>query len=490
MVPVRIPRRLSIAGVLAHRALRVLPVLPVLLQGCALGGVAGGGPLGSPGAVKGFIGGVAADEPRAALVARDVLSSGGTAADAAVALGFALAVTMPSRAGLGGGGACVVYAPDPRGPNKGVAEALLFLPQAPSAAGQGAGDRGAGDRPAALPMLPRGLFALHARYGKLPFEQLLGTAEQMARFGISISRAFARDLAVVAGPLAADPGAASVFVPGGKPLGEGGQMTQPDLGATLSQLRVSGIGDMYQGAMARRIQDAAPGAGAALPVADLRGAVPRWVPPLMLNAGNEFAAFLPPPADGGLAAAAAFAVLRDGKGAEAAQARALAVAARWRQGGVADAAALLSASLPAASLPVLPASTSFATLDRDGNAVACALTMNNLFGTGRILPGTGILLAASPTSVTPPLLAAAVAGNTNIHAFRAASGGSGQEGAALAAASALAQALATSGGGPFTPVPEPGRANLLSCPDYLPGRERTCVFATDPRGAGLATGGG
>ena len=47
-------------------------------------------------------------------------------------------------------------------------------------------------------------------------------------------------------------------------------------------------------------------------------------------------------------------------------------------------------NLPQAGLPVLPASTTFATLDQDGNAVVCATSMDNLFGTGRIVPGHGL----------------------------------------------------------------------------------------------------
>src|SRR4051812_13568193 len=144
---------------------------------------------GQPGFIQGFLGGVATDEPRATLAARQVLSAGGTAADAAVAAGFVLSVTLPSRAGLGGGGACLAYAGDKKSQNQGVPEAVLFTPVAPASLGPNA------DRPAAVPMLARGLYLLHARYGSLPFESLIVPSEQLARFGTPTPRALANDIA-------------------------------------------------------------------------------------------------------------------------------------------------------------------------------------------------------------------------------------------------------------------------------------------------------
>jgi len=439
-------------------------------------------PPGQPGHVTGFLGAVVADEPRAALIGRQMLSAGDNAADAAAAVGMALAVTLPSRAGLGGGGACLAFAPARDSVNKGVPEAVLFVPQVPS------GAAGAADRPAAVPMLARGMYLLHARYGTGDFGALIAPAEQLARFGTPASRALVEDLRLVSAPLFADPQARAVFSVNGAPLQVGQTLQQPVLAATLATIRVQGVGDFYQGGLAQQIVQGSPLAGGPLSLAALRAGLPRLAAPIDVGFRNDQVSFLPPPADGGLAAAAAFATLvQNPQAVGQAGARGLAVAAAWRAGG-GDPQALLSASLPGAILPPLPASTTFVVLDQKGNAVACALTMNNLFGTGRIVPGMGFLLAASPASVPPPLLAAAIAWNRPTHAFRAAVGGSGQEAAPLAAALAMINTLRSSQAMGAL-VPEPGRANVIACSRYLPGENGTCAWATDPRGFGLATGG-
>lgn len=472
MRPLRRPLR-ALAGVLLFGAAGCDTLREnVLGSGPAVG-------VGTPGYVAGFLGGVVADEPRAALIGRDILSAGGNATDAAVAVALAMAVTLPSRAGLGGGGVCVVYDPSRRGPNNGVPEVVVFTPPATKVSGE---------RPAGVPMLARGLFALHSRYGKLPFEQIITRAEQLARFGTPISRAFARDVAVVAAPLAADPGTRPFFGPDGQPLAEGATLQQPDLAVTLATLRTQGVGDLYQGGLARRIAAASPELGAGLTTAALRAGLPRFVPPLNEALGRDVLAV--PPTDAGVATIGATRVLRENPdAADAAQGRAAALVLAVRAGR--DGAASLAATeLAPGTLPALPASAALVTLDSGGRSVACALSMGNLFGTGRVVPETGVLLGASPAAMPPALLAPAMVYNTNLHAFRAAVVGTGQGAATLATAVAVVGALSDAATTTVlpTPPPDPGRADVIACSRYLPGTEQSCGWATDPRGAGLAVG--
>ncbi|WP_428393621.1 gamma-glutamyltransferase [Lichenicoccus sp.] len=431
-------------------AARMLPLAAGL---CLLAGCAGvqrvkalvAGPA-SP-YLSGYIGEVVADEPRATLVARDILARGGNAADAAAALGMSLSVTLPSRASLGAGGTCLAF--DAGAP--GVADAILFLPVA------GDGSDGHVDRPASVPMLARGLFLLQARHGSVGFDELVRPAASLARHGITVSRALADDLAQVQAPLLADPGARAIFAPGGTALPQvGDRLVQPQLADTLDHIAQVGVGDLYTGALASDFVSGADAAGGGLDMKTMRMALPIARKPLLLDAHAVQIALPPPPAAGGQATRAAF-------------------------------EALGNDAPPPPPGATLPASTSFVVLDRAGDAVSCAISMDNLFGTGRVAGDTGIVLGASPARVSAPLLAAAIAWSKAGHDFRAAVAASGQGQAAGAAADALHTALDGS-----TPLVRPhtgaGRANAISCPGGLPGDSGSCVGETDPRGAGLAIG--
>ena len=443
--------------------------------------------------LSGYVGEVVADEPRATLVARDVLARGGNAADAAAALGMSLAVTLPSRASLGAGGACLAFDAGSRS----APEAILFTPVAgPGGAGS------ASDRPASVPMLARGLFLMQARHGTVGFDELIRPAAGLARSGITVSRALAEDLAQVSQPLLADPGARAVFGGGGDTVPVAGdRLVQPQLADTLAHIALIGVGDLYTGALAATFVAGADAAGGGLDVQTMRAALPTSRAPLVLEGGPRGGeavriAFLPPPADGGLAAAAAFQDLQRDGHADPVQ-RSEATAAAWRAAHpTADNAARLTQQAQAAldspsgatgGLGRLPASTSFVVLDRSGNAISCAISMDNLFGTGRIAGDTGIVLGASPSRLPAPLLAAAIAWTRSEHQFRAAVAGSGQNQAAAAVAEGLRAALDNA-----TPLVRPtggtGRVNVVSCPRGLPGDSASCVGAADPRGAGLAIG--
>lgn len=500
-------------------------------------------PSGIIGSVEGFAGAVVADEPRAVLVGRDVLSAGGTAADAAVAMYFTLAVTLPSEAGLGGGGICLIHDPEAR-----TTEALDFLPRA---------------APGGLVALPgnvRGMAALHARHGSLRWEGLLAGAENLARFGTPMSRALAREAATAEGRLRGDPELAALFVGAdGALLDEGDNLRQVDLAAVISQIRQQGAGAFYTGPLAAKIAEAAQSIGAPLTTEALRNTLPRFDETLRLPVGNHVLHAAPTP--GGLVEAQLVGMLTEGEDWEAAAAaerphlfaeaskRAFAERTGWQQadGSIAgDPAALLDEThlrglmaaydgdspTPVGSLDPQPQArpenawaTGFVAVDRRGRAVACNVTMNDLFGAGRVAPGTGIILAPAPsqsgagaTALGPMILA-----NEPTGGFYYAAAAAGGPVAATAMASVFLRSVALerpleeamaakrlhhngapdvvfyeqespaempsslSGRGHQTAEVEIlGRVAAVWCPGGLPGDPDSCQAAADTRSNGLA----
>jgi gamma-glutamyltranspeptidase/glutathione hydrolase len=500
--------------------------------------------------VTGFFGGVAVDEPRAALIGRDVLQIGGSAADAATAVYFALSVTMPSAASLGGGGLCVYFDSE-----SGTVEALDFLTRPPASVPPGT------PRPNGVPGNPRGFFALHAKYGVLRWNELLRPSLQLARFGTQVSRAFARQLDAARDDLESGPEIARVFArpSGGGLVREGDFLEQVDLATVLGRILSKGPGDFYSGQLAHQLVDAAAAAGGYLSIDDLRAYVPRWRPTVAFEQTNWTAHFAPPPALAGTVGHAMLAMLEDaGYGdaepdeqahlmAETAM-RAFADRAGW-SGDLSQPAAqpealsdparydalmasyaedrhtVADALTPRPNTPFENASaTTFIAVDAYGSAAACAISMNSLFGTGRMAPGMGLFLAApegegrGPSPLGPVIV---MNGFTNQLFFAgAASGG-------LAAPTALTGVLARTllAGEPMdSAIAQPrvhhhglpdvtyveealspdivealetrthtvrktpvlGRVNALICPNGLTRESESCQVAADPRGPGLA----
>ncbi|WP_043743693.1 gamma-glutamyltransferase [Paramagnetospirillum magneticum] len=497
-------------------------------------------PVGQVGHITGFGGMVAVDEPRAAILGRDVLSSGGTAADAATAIYFTLAVTYPSTASLGGGGTCIVH-----DSGKKKTEVIDFPAIASNASGQLA---------SAVPANPRGFYALHAKYGRLRWESLLTEPEKLARSGMTISRAFANDLARGLPIIGRDPATRDVFMRAdGSVPREGDLLIQPHLAGVISTLRHQ-TGNFYAGPQARDLVQAVRAAGGTLSLEDLRDIRPVWRDAITVKTDTEIAAFSPPPSVGSAMAAQLVAALwprwSDADAAERphllaeASARAFGERTRWmRPTGWSDDSpdSLVSEARiatmmagyaadrhqPVANVAAPPtdsqSGTGFAVLDVNGMAVACSVTNHGLFGNGRMAPGTGIILSGVPGMNGPPATAAMVTFNSHNGAVRfvgAASGGGtaalGLTQTFLAAvkdnkplSEALAQPRLVHAGKPdavfvetgaisldpaplasrghqISATPMPSRVEAIYCPQGFKNPEG-CDMGTDPRGFGLAS---
>jgi len=382
-----------------------------------------------------------ADESLAAEVGRDVLQGGGNAIDAAVAMYFTMAVTLPSAAGLGASGACIVHDAKTR-----VGESFVFAPQAAPGGINGV--------PFMLPVGPRAITLMHIRHGKMPWGQLLAPAERMARNGFPVSRALSHDLQVGATMLGADSETRRIYGKGGgTSVTEGDIWAPTDLAATIGVLRQRGGQDFFTGNFARLLSTQVGSMGGSLPLDVLRNTLPAAGPPDGANNGGYKVYVAPAP--------------------------------------MAGASALAGWNGQSASITAVPTDSGgisgFAAVDSAGNAAACSLSMGQLFGTRRIVPGTGVLLGAltaDSAAVSPVVI-----GNPNNGEFRFAGAGGGGPGAAYATG-AVARAAIERGQRVGTILKaragQGGYVNAMACPDGIRSYGKSCNVGIDPAGSGLA----
>ena len=171
---------------------------------------------------------------------RDVLMAGGNAIDAAIATGFALAVTYPTAGNIGGGGFMVVRMPDGR------ATTIDFREMAPQAATPEMFTDSTGAYSAArhhrshvavgVPGTVAGFALAHEKYGKLPWKQLVAPATALATDGFDVPSGLAASLAGALTRMKAYPASIAAYSKDGVPYAVGERLRQPDLARTLTTL--------------------------------------------------------------------------------------------------------------------------------------------------------------------------------------------------------------------------------------------------------------
>ncbi len=369
----------------------------------------------------------------ASAVGRDILEAGGNAVDAAVAVGYALAVVDPCCGNIGGGGFMLIR------PAGGSPIVINFRETAPRAATPGMYLDAAGEavreaslygyRAAAVPGTVMGLDHALAKYGRLGRAAAMAPAIALARDGFVLGAADAAIIAARAPRLAADPEAARIFLRAdGTPYGAGDRLVQPDLAKTLALIADTGPDAFYRGPIAAAVGRAAAARGGVLTAQDFADYTVSEAAPVTCSYRGYRVLSAPPPSAGGTVLCEMLNVLAGwdlaGLGYRSPQAVHL-MAETMRHAYVdrntafgdpefvADprprllspghAAAIRAAidpdkATPSSTLrpgipPHEPAETThYSIVDGEGNAAAITYTLNGNFGSGMVAPGTGFLL--------------------------------------------------------------------------------------------------
>jgi gamma-glutamyltranspeptidase / glutathione hydrolase len=370
---------------------------------------------------------VVAGSPIASQVGREILRQGGNAVDAAVAVGFAMAVVHPEAGNLGGGGFMVIRLAD------GTVQTLDYRETAPGRAtrdmyldslGEPTDRSLTGHLAAGVPGAVAGLTEAHHRFGHLPFAAVIAPAIGLARDGFLVDEYRSQSIAGDSARLARFPASRASFLPGGAPPAPGTVLRQPDLATTLEAIRERGADGFYQGPVADLIVAEMERGGGLISHEDLASYRAIWREPIAIHYRGYTIFSMPPASSGGVTMGEILNIMEGydplppfgSPGLVHLEAEAMRRAFTDRNTWLGDPAfvqnptdRLLSKSYAAdlrkgigeratptpafAPGPRTGASTThYSVVDTEGNAVSCTTTLNDSYGSAVTVTGGGFLL--------------------------------------------------------------------------------------------------
>ncbi|MBT3016895.1 MAG: gamma-glutamyltransferase [Candidatus Thiodiazotropha sp. (ex Clathrolucina costata)] len=372
---------------------------------------------------------IATAHPLATAAGHHLLRAGGNAFDAAVGVSAVLAVVEPYSSGIGGGGFWLLHRAsdgfetmlDGRERAPLAADRDLYLDQAgkviPNLSIDGALAAGIPGEPAALAHLAR-------YYGRLSLADSLAPAIRLAREGFKVDSHYRRMAGWRLAVLRAHPASAEQFLQQGEVPVEGTLIKQPDLAETLERIALHGADGFYKGETAQRLVDGVRAAGGIWSLEDLASYRVVERQPIVGRYRGLKITSAAPPSSGGIALVTMLNILQGfdlQSQDEPLRTHLLVEAMRrayrdradylgdpdyvdipvdalthpWYAAGMARDIQLHRASPSVGNIPPAPEgqdTTHFSILDKEGNRVAATLSINYPFGSGFVVPGTGVLL--------------------------------------------------------------------------------------------------
>jgi gamma-glutamyltranspeptidase / glutathione hydrolase len=424
----------------------------------------------------------------------NILKRGGSAIDAAVAVGYALAVVYPAAGNLGGGGFMTIRFADGR------KTFLDFREKAPRAAGRDMyldkdgnvikGLTTTGWLAVGVPGTVSGLEYAREKYGTMTLKSLIEPAIKLAEDGFTLEQGDVDKLASATEDLRRFPATTEIFLNKGQPFVAGQRLVQADLAGTLRLIRKHGADGFYRGKTAAAIVKASRAGGGIIDQEDLDRYKTRELPPLECDYRSYHVISAPPPSSGGIAICEMLNILEQyplrelGWGSAQAlhyEIEAMRHAFADRNGLVGDPdfvgipiqklidksyatkirdtikpdRAGVSSDIRQGVAPHEGSNTThLSIIDNAGNAVSMTVTLNDEFGAKVVASGTGVLMNDEMDDFTPN------PGAAGIHGF--VQGGANAIVPGKAPRSSMTPTIMTKDGKPVLILGTPGGSRIIT----------------------------